>query len=458
VPHDDAIENGTTVMQQHRALTPLAHAELEMRASTLTRTKHTAEAKALLEEGRVEPIGSEDANTWEVVGRSSNTVYKISRNTCRCRTTKDDNDQYACAHLLAVWLYKRILEELRKGDHAMFEDDAEATLPLGPTTAEERLAQVPESTTQEQAQEASESSLETTNVSEMMSDEGRAGLQNYDAIGSEKTGMPLPAVLQPSPTPLPTAVLQDPLSPAVLEHSLQAWGRQRDIITRFLRERLVEDVDYGKVHFVSKDKCKELSAYKPCTVPGHWSKPVLFKPGAEKFTGLFQLTPVFHYDRETWEMLGSPHGVLCYVCVLQTRSGEIVGEGRGARDIRKDGGDVNKAIKMAEKASHIDAVLRTGALSDFLTQDLDDDETKDRDTGKPAADTTRTTPPPHAGTTKPTATALREQIKELAEQQERNLEYLWAAAERRFQCARTDLTVEQLEQMVKGLSARGATA
>jgi hypothetical protein len=446
-------------MQQHRALTPLAHAELEMRASTLTRTKHTAEAKALLEEGRVEPIGPEDANTWEVVGRSSNTVYKISRNTCRCRTTKDDNDQYACAHLLAVWLYKRIREELRKGDHAMFEEETEAALPLGPSTPEERLAQVPERGTQEQAQEAAKEAQEATNVATEVSPDPEL---NMSDSGANKT-LPQSEEIFAVSVPMHAqehqpAVLQDPLSPAVLEHSLQAWGRQRDIITRFLRERLVEDVDYGKVHFVSKDKCKELSAYKPCTVPGHWSKPVLFKPGAEKFTGLFQLTPVFHYDRETWEMLGSPHGVLCYVCVLQTRGGEIVGEGRGARDIRKDGGDVNKAIKMAEKASHIDAVLRTGALSDFLTQDLDDEDIKDTERGKGSAAAGQTPAPSKTDTTESKMTELREQIKGLATQQQRDVENLWTMAERRFQCTRTALTVEQLEQMVKGLSARGAMA
>jgi hypothetical protein len=49
-----------------------------------------------------------------------------------------------------------------------------------------------------------------------------------------------------------------------------------------------------------------------------------------------------------------------------------VGEGRGARSLKKDGGDVNKAIKMAEKSSMVSAVLRTGALSDVFTQDLED--------------------------------------------------------------------------------------
>ena len=50
----------------------------------------------------------------------------------------------------------------------------------------------------------------------------------------------------------------------------------------------------------------------------------------------------------------------------------MVGEGRGARSLKKDGGDANKAIKMAEKSAMIDAVLRTGALSEVYTQDIED--------------------------------------------------------------------------------------
>jgi hypothetical protein len=75
-------------------------------------------------------------------------------------------------------------------------------------------------------------------------------------------------------------------------------------------------------------------------------------------------------DDDTWEMLGRPAGLLCYVCTLTTRSGEVLGEGRGARDIQKDKGDINKAIKMAQKSAQCDAILRTGALSDLFTQDI----------------------------------------------------------------------------------------
>jgi hypothetical protein len=70
-------------------------------------------------------------------------------------------------------------------------------------------------------------------------------------------------------------------------------------------------------------------------------------------------------------MLGRPAGVICYVCALYTKQGDCVGEGRGAREVTKDQ-DINKAIKMAQKSAQIDAILRTGSLSDSFTQDLED--------------------------------------------------------------------------------------
>ena len=80
-------------------------------------------------------------------------------------------------------------------------------------------------------------------------------------------------------------------------------------------------------------------------IGGKDTKPSLSKAGAEKFLGLFHLQATFRKDDDTYEMLGRPVGVLCYVCTLTTRGGEVVGEGRGCRDVKKDSGDANKALK-----------------------------------------------------------------------------------------------------------------
>ena len=95
-------------------------------------------------------------------------------------------------------------------------------------------------------------------------------------------------------------------------------------------------------------------------------------------------------------MLGKPTDHLLYICTLMTRQGEVVGEGRGSRCLKQDGGDTNKALKMSQKSALIDAVLRVGALSEVFTQDLQDDE---------EAVQPQVTPP-----AKPTSQDLRQRI------------------------------------------------
>ena len=161
------------------------------------------------------------------------------------------------------------------------------------------------------------------------------------------------AILEPH---VPTTALR-PRTPQEtdLEAALQTWTQERAVVQRFLKQELKANVDYYTLRIGGKD-----------------SKPSLSKAGAEKVMGWLKIQASFTPDTGTWEMLGRPQDLVCYVCTLRTRSGEIVGEGRGARSLKKDNGDVNKAIKMAEKSACVSAVLRTGALSDVFTQDLED--------------------------------------------------------------------------------------
>jgi hypothetical protein len=163
-----------------------------------------------------------------------------------------------------------------------------------------------------------------------------------------------PVAVREAQAPVPAL---RPRTPQVddLEAALQVWTSERAVVQRFLKQELRANVDYYTLKIGGKE-----------------SKPSLSKAGAEKVLGWLKIQASFLPDTGTWEMLGRPQDLLCYVCTLRTRSGEIVGEGRGARSLKKDGGDVNKAIKMAEKSSMVSAVLRTGALSDVFTQDLED--------------------------------------------------------------------------------------
>ena len=146
----------------------------------------------------------------------------------------------------------------------------------------------------------------------------------------------------------------DVVDPTTLAQTMATWHQMRAMLTAYISEHLQEGIDYYTL-----------------TIGGQVSKPSLSKAGSEKFLRLFNVHATFRKDDETWEMLGRPAGVICYLCELSTQRGEVVGEGRGAREVRKEK-DINKAIKMAQKSAQIDAVLRTGALSDAFTQDLED--------------------------------------------------------------------------------------
>lgn len=110
-------------------------------------------------------------------------------------------------------------------------------------------------------------------------------------------------------------------------------------------------------------------------VKGKATKPTLFKPGAEKVCALYGWTARFARDQPTYEMFGSPPGLVCYVCRLIDASGQIVGEGRGAAKLG-DGTDhsANQVVKKAQKRAKVDAVLSAAQLSEKFTQDLEDDQ------------------------------------------------------------------------------------
>lgn len=146
----------------------------------------------------------------------------------------------------------------------------------------------------------------------------------------------------------------DGMDPSTLEQQISHWNQMRTLLTAYMRQNMHEGIDYYTL-----------------MLGGRPSKPALSKAGSEKFLGLFNLQARFRKDEETWDMLGRPAGVICYVCALYTKHGAFVGEGRGAREVAKEQ-DLNRAIKMAQKSAQIDAILRTGALSDSFTQDVEE--------------------------------------------------------------------------------------
>ena len=157
------------------------------------------------------------------------------------------------------------------------------------------------------------------------------------------------------------------LTPDAMKQQMIVETKKREIITQFINHHMVEGIDHGKIHIA-----KNCQNRYGCKIASHLSKNTLFKAGAEKFCSLFRLRAEFEKDDQTWEMMGRKNGLICLVCRLYTPSGVLAGEGRGAADIIEKQGSANTAIKIAEKRAKLDAVLATGGLSDFFSQDLED--------------------------------------------------------------------------------------
>lgn len=154
-------------------------------------------------------------------------------------------------------------------------------------------------------------------------------------------------------------------------HPLQVMVDQateeRRILTRYINQHMVKGTDYAPIH-IKKD-C--LNKYN-CKNKHHYSKDNLTKAGAEKIKDLLKLYPDFKRDDDTWEMAGSKPGLFCYRCILLTQDQKPAGVGLGACDVSEKNGNMNNAIKIAKKRAFVDAILTTGSLSDFFTQDLEE--------------------------------------------------------------------------------------
>ena len=161
-------------------------------------------------------------------------------------------------------------------------------------------------------------------------------------IETEKSVMPI------SPLDLPTEVFQ------------QALDRRRDnraVLINWIRQSLVENQDFGSIP----------------TKRGP-SKPSLWKSGAENIIGLLNITAHFPSlaDIEQSILNGIVPEYIMVRCELHNSQGIVLAEGSGARKLSQDYGDLNKALKMAEKSALINCVLKVGGLSDVFTQDLED--------------------------------------------------------------------------------------
>jgi hypothetical protein len=171
-------------------------------------------------------------------------------------------------------------------------------------------------------------------------------------VPSHETGaevrMLAPQPVTASPLDLPAEVFR-----AGLDRRLE----NRTALMTWVRDALIDGIDYGRIP----------------TKRG-LSKPSLWKPGAEKICGMLGVTvhyPTLH-DYEQAALHGVQLQHIIIRCEIHDAAGHVVADGVGARSLKQDYGDINKALKMAEKSAHIDATLRMAGLSEVFTQDLED--------------------------------------------------------------------------------------
>ena len=196
-----------------------------------------------------------------------------------------------------------------------------------------------------------------------------------------------------------TAITLSPLDLPTEQFSagLERRKQNRQLLMDWLRTALIDGVDFGRIHIASRDRCSLAKAgrVKDCADPNHWSKPSLFKPGAEKITGMLGMT--VHYPSlpayEQAILSKTELTMILMRCELRDAQSHVVAEGVGARSLSQDYGDINKSLKMVEKSAHIDATLRLAGLSEVFTQDIED---------KPVLDVEEPEPPkPRPSTPKP---------------------------------------------------------
>ena len=200
---------------------------------------------------------------------------------------------------------------------------------------------------------------------------------------AEETPISVPTVVEAQPLPQPVPIPHNAITVSPLDlpaeqfkAGLDRRKANRELLMEWLRSALVEGVDFGRIHVASKDRCQfaRQGRVKDCGDPAHWSRNSLFKPGAEKITGMLGMT--VHYpslpDYEQAILHGIALTTVMLRCELRDAHGRPVAEGVGARSVGQDYGDINKTLKMAEKSAHIDATLRLAGLSEIYTQDIED--------------------------------------------------------------------------------------
>lgn len=168
-----------------------------------------------------------------------------------------------------------------------------------------------------------------------------------------------------------------------MQAALDQYIEQRKKFREWLLAQLVPGVHYGYPPGTEPRTDGDYtlvwskSAGRDIRVPHtQWApKPSMYKAGAEFVVDLNGIRVEYVPDDVASRVFSgdSKPPVIVIIARLFSRvTGELLGEGRGARKLGTKGGDENNTIKMAQKSALVDAVLTAYGLSDLFSQDLED--------------------------------------------------------------------------------------
>jgi len=151
-------------------------------------------------------------------------------------------------------------------------------------------------------------------------------------------------------------------------NSLNRRDQNRKELFGWIQRNFTDGIDWGRIH--TSEACRYARAGSPnlCRNISHYSRPILFKLGAERIINVLGLTATFP-NLKQYEMAcvhRQEIQTIVLKCVLINPAGNVIGQGAGARNIKQDNWNLNTSIKMCIKSSLVDVVLRVTGLSDIF--------------------------------------------------------------------------------------------
>ncbi|MDA3790184.1 MAG: hypothetical protein PF503_17040 [Desulfobacula sp.] len=148
-------------------------------------------------------------------------------------------------------------------------------------------------------------------------------------------------------------------------NSLNRRDQNRKELFGWIQRNFSEGIDWCRIH--TSGACRYARAGSPnlCKDISHYSRPILFKSGAERIIGVLGLIATFP-NLKQYEMAcvhRQEIQTIILKCVLISQTGTVIGEGAGGRNIRQDNWNLNTSIKMCVKSALVDAVIRIAGLS-----------------------------------------------------------------------------------------------